>query len=104
LERRTGDSGSQIPVISSLIICAFAPVLGQAGLSHRGLENPAIQEHPMANASAVAEVNQHEYSIGRVIMASSVGTMIEWYDFYIFGSLAAILGPKFYPPGNDTFA
>ena len=30
--------------------------------------------------------------------------MIEWYDFYIFGSLAAILSPKFYPPGNDTFA
>ncbi len=43
-------------------------------------------------------------NIWRVIMASSVGTMIEWYDFYIFGSLAAILGPKFYPPGNDTFA
>src|SRR6202047_3082702 len=42
--------------------------------------------------------------IGRVIMASSVGTMIEWYDFYIFGSLAAILSPKFYPPGNETFA
>jgi MFS family permease len=39
-----------------------------------------------------------------VIMASSVGTMIEWYDFYIFGSLAAILALKFYPPGNDTFA
>src|ERR1700690_3025572 len=37
-------------------------------------------------------------------MASSVGTMIEWCDFYIFGSLAAILGPKFYPPGNDTLA
>jgi MFS family permease len=30
--------------------------------------------------------------------------MIEWYDFYIFGSLAAYLAPKFYPPGNDTFA
>jgi MFS family permease len=45
-----------------------------------------------------------EYSIWRVIMASSVGTMIEWYDFYIFGSLAAFLSPKFYPPGNDTFA
>lgn len=44
------------------------------------------------------------YSIWRVILASSAGTMIEWYDFYIFGSLAAILGPKFYPPGNDTFA
>lgn len=43
-------------------------------------------------------------SISRVIFASSVGTMIEWYDFYIFGSLASILALKFYPPGNDTFA
>src|SRR5215470_2870700 len=45
-----------------------------------------------------------EYSIPRVILASSVGTMIEWYDFYIFGSLAAVLSPKFYPSGNDTIA
>ena len=46
----------------------------------------------------------HSDSIPKVILASSVGTMIEWYDFYIFGSLAAILALKFYPPGNDTFA
>src|SRR5215475_7117556 len=39
-----------------------------------------------------------------VILASSVGTMIEWYDFYIFGSLAAVLSTKFYPTGNATFA
>jgi MFS family permease len=39
-----------------------------------------------------------------VIGASAAGTMIEWYDFYIFGSLAAILSPQFYPPGNDTLA
>jgi MFS family permease len=45
-----------------------------------------------------------EYSIWRVILASAVGTMIEWYDFYIFGSLAAVLSPKFYPTGNDTIA
>src|SRR5687767_3446676 len=42
--------------------------------------------------------------IWQVIGASSVGTMIEWYDFYIFGSLAGIIAPLFYPPGNDTFA
>src|SRR5438034_10883385 len=29
--------------------------------------------------------------------------MIEWYDFYIFGSLIAVLSLKFYPPGNETF-
>jgi MFS family permease len=42
--------------------------------------------------------------IWQVIGASSVGTMIEWYDFYIFGSLASVISPLFYPPGNDTFA
>jgi MFS family permease len=42
--------------------------------------------------------------IWMVILASSVGTMIEWYDFYIFGSLAVVLSQKFYPPGNNTFA
>ncbi|HVE57528.1 MAG TPA: MFS transporter [Pyrinomonadaceae bacterium] len=42
--------------------------------------------------------------IWQVIGASSAGTVIEWYDFYIFGALATIISPLFYPPGNDTFA
>src|ERR1700739_2009877 len=40
----------------------------------------------------------------QVILGSATGTMIEWYDFFIFGSLTAVLAIKFYPPGNDTFA
>jgi MFS family permease len=43
-------------------------------------------------------------SLVKVILGSATGTMIEWYDFYIFGSLTAVLAVKFYPPGNDTFA
>ena len=39
-----------------------------------------------------------------VITASSVGTLIEWYDFYIFGSLAAILSTQFFPKDNPTAA
>ena len=42
--------------------------------------------------------------IRKVITASAVGTMIEWYDFYIFGSLATVISPLFYPAGNDTLA
>jgi Arabinose efflux permease len=42
--------------------------------------------------------------IWQVIGASSLGTVIEWYDFYIFGSLTTVISPLFYPPGNDTFA
>ena len=39
-----------------------------------------------------------------VIAASSVGTLIEWYDFYIFGSLATILSEHFFPKTNPTAA
>jgi MFS family permease len=45
-----------------------------------------------------------DYKIWHVIGASSVGTMIEWYDFYIFGSLATVIAPLFYPQGNNTLA
>lgn len=42
--------------------------------------------------------------IWKVITASSVGTLIEWYDFYIFGSLSTIIAQKFFPSGNPTTA
>jgi MHS family proline/betaine transporter-like MFS transporter len=40
----------------------------------------------------------------KIIGASSAGTLIEWYDFYIFGSLAAILATKFFPPQDELAA
>lgn len=49
-------------------------------------------------------VHRPDTSIPKVIAASAVGTMIEWYDFYIFGSLATVISPLFYPKGNDTLA
>src|SRR5215471_8979225 len=62
---------------------------------------------PDARQSSVAAYNPDilpPSKMWTVILASSVGTMIEWYDFYIFGSLAVVLSAKFYPPGNNTFA
>ena len=43
-------------------------------------------------------------SIRSVILASSVGTLIEWYDFYIFGSLATVIAGQFFPKTNPTAA
>ena len=40
----------------------------------------------------------------QVIIASSVGTVIEWYDFYIFGSLSAIISLSFFPKNDPTAA
>jgi MFS family permease len=42
--------------------------------------------------------------IRTVIAASSVGTLIEWYDFYIFGMLAKTISTQFFPEGNATAA
>ena len=39
-----------------------------------------------------------------IVTASSVGTIIEWYDFYIFGSLASIIATKFFPQGDSVAA
>jgi MFS family permease len=39
----------------------------------------------------------------RVIIASSVGTVFEWYDFYLYAILTNFLASLFFPPGNYTF-
>ena len=43
-------------------------------------------------------------TIRKIITASSLGTVIEWYDFYIFGSLAPIISTQFFPKENPTAA
>lgn len=53
-------------------------------------------------ATALGKTVETPAKIRQVIFASSVGTIIEWYDFYIFGSLATILGPVFFPNDNPT--
>ncbi|MCU0436646.1 MAG: MFS transporter [Raineya sp.] len=59
----------------------------------------------MASSSQTTHT-QTDKNIWGVITASSVGTLIEWYDFYIFGSLAAmgIIGKQFFPGDNPTAA
>jgi len=39
-----------------------------------------------------------------VIVASSLGTLFEWYDFFLYGILASLLGQLFFPSGNPTAA
>jgi MFS family permease len=56
-------------------------------------------EKRMANAAAA-----NRYPIKRIIFASGLGTMIEWYDFYIFGSLAVIMSEVMFPKGDPSWA
>jgi MFS family permease len=44
------------------------------------------------------------YPIGKIIFASGLGTMIEWYDFYIFGSLAVVMSQLMFPKDQPAWA
>jgi MFS family permease len=54
----------------------------------------------MAGSAAQLEPNKSEMRL--VIAASSAGTVFEWYDFFIYGTLGAILSKTFFPTGNAT--
>src|SRR4051794_27089653 len=59
----------------------------------------------MAHAATIPDrgrgVTQNERFI---IVASSTGTVFEWYDFYLYATLAPFFAALFFPPGNDTAA
>jgi MFS family permease len=55
-----------------------------------------------SHAVSAEEHAKRDYKIWNVIGASAAGTVIEWYDFYIFGTLATTVAPKMYPEGNST--
>ncbi len=56
----------------------------------------------MAISESGIEVSESEKR--KVVFASSLGTIFEWYDFYLFAVLAIFFVDKFYPPGNPTVA
>jgi len=57
-----------------------------------------------AGSITAAPVDQIPKNFRTVIVAASVGNIIEWYDFYIFGSLAAVLAVKFFEKSNPVAA
>ncbi len=64
--------------------------------------DPAALERGAVSASTEAvEIAPAPASLRRVILASSLGTLFEWYDFYLYGSLAVFFGELFVPPGNE---
>jgi MFS family permease len=57
-----------------------------------------------ATATATRAEGRYNYKLPFVIGASAIGTVIEWYDFYLYGVLATFFSAQFFPKGNDTAA
>src|SRR4051794_6069129 len=59
----------------------------------------------MAHAAVISERGRGMTQDERfVIVASSTGTVFEWYDFYLYATLAPFFAALFFPSGNDTAA
>jgi MFS family permease len=54
--------------------------------------------------SEAVPVAEDPAALRRIIMAASLGTLFEWYDFYLYGTLAVFFGELFFPPGNERAA
>jgi MFS family permease len=62
--------------------------------------NMSVAQDAMAQPAATGIDRSHR----RVILASSLGTMFEWYDFYLYGSLASVISKQFFAGVNETTA
>jgi MFS family permease len=51
-----------------------------------------------------AESPERAKETRRVVFAAALGTVFEWYDFFIYGSLAVFFGGLFFPKGNESAA
>jgi predicted MFS family arabinose efflux permease len=61
----------------------------------------STSQHPAAGAAAGTGIDRAHR---KVILASSMGTVFEWYDFFLYGSLAGIIGRQFFSGVNETTA
>ncbi len=62
----------------------------------------AMEALNVSDRAASAKESSGEVNLKKVILAASLGTLFEWYDFYLYGSLAVFFGGLFFPKGNDT--
>jgi MFS family permease len=72
-----------------------------------GAKNSMGGERPMATtvtAAGILSDREHTKQLRRAIIASTVGTAIEWYDFFLYGAVTAIVFAKLYFPNSDPLA
>ena len=60
------------------------------------------EAEPLGEALSPAAPEDEQKTLRRVLVAASLGTLFEWYDFYLYGSLAVFFGGLFFPAGNET--
>ena len=60
--------------------------------------SPDVRTHETSRADPGPE------AVRRAVRGASIGNLVEWYDFAVYGFLATYIAQKFFPPGNETTA
>src|SRR4249919_3152163 len=101
LRRRA--SGRTLPIVPHRPAPSGGSLRRQSFRGHGTLgPGPGQGKPPMSTASAAAPARVLTQGHKKVIFASSLGTVFEWYDFYLYGSLAAIIAKQFFSALNPT--
>src|SRR5438128_2873947 len=74
--------------------------MGEQALQQRFGGTPKMATMTVTSARATGMSKDEKF----VILASSLGTVFEWYDFYLYATLAPFFAALFFPSGNDTAA
>jgi sugar transport protein len=81
------------------------PERGSGGIAVQHLFNPSrLEEMQMTTAEfAVSDLSDvdHRKQLRRAVVASAIGTTIEWYDFFIYGIVTGLVFAKLYFPTSD---
>jgi hypothetical protein len=89
-----------LPLLEAHVQPGEARRMGQAFLHQRLGSDPMSTMAATTSARATGMTKDEKF----VIFASSLGTVFEWYDFYLYATLAPFFAALFFPPGNDTAA
>jgi MFS family permease len=94
----TGEAAGLFPLPIRKCVAALAFPCSKANLGY------PQQRKGVTMASIAGEQEHKRWSMARVIIASSAGTAFEWYDFFIFGSLAPVISKVFFASLEPTSA
>src|SRR6185312_7310122 len=70
---------------------------------NRGEENAGGPAMATAITYGTLSPDEHSAQLRRAVIASTIGTTIEWYDFFIYGTVAALIFGKLYFPNTDPY-
>src|ERR1700693_4959384 len=98
MDRGTWREEKGMAKVAAFITCSFAAFKSQATNRQGGEGMPQLVG---GQEQAMTPQEQHRQMV-RAVVASTVGTSIEWYDYFLYGTMAALVFPSLFFPKSSA--